>query len=236
LRVPAVALLLPLSLPAQAAPDEDFLAAVRQMQVAADALVDATWTMHATEYAEGKVVTEVYRVKHRSPNTNYLEWDRGQKVLWRPGWNDDKLRVDPGRLLVPVLNLDPRGTLAMRGNRHSIHRLGFAPLVSLFVADADRMLANLDTLRPEVEDLGHRDVFGQPTQCYLAKLKKAVDPKLYATQVEICIHRTLHLPIDTKVWDHEDGELRVVEHYRYEDLKVNVGLTDADFSPETYGL
>jgi len=222
--------------PAVAAPDEDFLAAVRRMEQATAQLVDATWTMHATEYAGGRLVSDSYRVKHRAPNTNYLVWDKGQKVLWKPGWNGDKLRVDPGRLLLPIMNLDPLGTLAMRGNRHSIHRLGFVPLVSLFVADADRMLADLDRLRPEVEDLGHRDVFGQPTQCYRAHLRKDVEPRLYATKVEICLHRQLHLPIDTKVWDHEDGELRVVEHYRYEDLEVNVGLTDADFQPETYGL
>jgi hypothetical protein len=137
---------------------------------------------------------------------------------------------------MPVIRLDPRGSLARRGNRHTVHRLGFVPLSSLFMADAKRMLDDLDRLRPEVADLGVRSVFGQPSQCYRAELKKSVEPALYAHRVEICFQQSTGLPVDLTVWDHEDGELRQVEHYRYENLKVDVGLTDADFSPETYGL
>lgn len=219
---------------ALSAPDEDFLAAVRRMDAAAAQLSDATFRFHATEYVDGKVDAQSYQVKYRPPNTAYLLWDSGQEVLWTPE-TYDKLRVDPGRLM-PVVHLDPHGRLAMRGNRHSIHRLGFVPLSKLLLADAERMVADLDRLRPTVEDLGTRAVHGQPARCYRAELRKDIEPALYAHRVEVCFHEATGLAIDLTVWDHEDGAVREVEHYVYEDLKVDVGLTEADFAAETYGL
>jgi hypothetical protein len=37
-------------------------------------------------------------------------------------------------------------------------------------------------------------------------------------------------------WGVEDGELRMLEQYGYEALKVNVGLLPADFDPDALGL
>ena len=33
-------------------------------------------------------------------------------------------------------------------------------------------------------------------------------------------------------WDQEDGALRLVEEYGFEQIKTNVGLQDSDFDPE----
>jgi hypothetical protein len=35
-----------------------------------------------------------------------------------------------------------------------------------------------------------------------------------------------------KVWDDVDGRLELVEEYSFADIRVNVGLTDEDFSPD----
>ncbi len=204
------------------------------MEAAAARLSDATYTFHSTEYISGKVHEATFEVKYRPPNTAYMAWESGQEVLWNPD-RSDKLHVDPGPFL-PVIRLDPNGRLAKRGNRHTIHRLGFVPIASLFAADAQRMLADLDQLRPTVDDLGVKSVFGRPAQCYRSVMNKEREPALYAHKVEICFDQATDLPVDLTVWDHEDGELRQIERYRYENLRVDVGLTDTDFDPATYGL
>jgi LysM repeat protein len=53
-------------------------------------------------------------------------------------------------------------------------------------------------------------------------------PDFYAGKMDLWIDEELHLPIQADLYDH-DGEL--YEHYEHRDLKVDVGLTDADFDP-----
>jgi hypothetical protein len=54
-------------------------------------------------------------------------------------------------------------------------------------------------------------------------------PEFYGGRLVLWIDDELHLPIELDVYDH-DG--RLYEHYEHRDLKVNVGLTDADFDPK----
>jgi outer membrane lipoprotein-sorting protein len=53
-------------------------------------------------------------------------------------------------------------------------------------------------------------------------------PDFYGGRLVLWIDDALHLPIQIDVYDHE-GTL--YEHYEHHDLKVNVGLTAADFDP-----
>lgn len=51
-------------------------------------------------------------------------------------------------------------------------------------------------------------------------------PEFYAGRLVLWIDEELRLPLQIDLYDH-DGNL--YEHYEHHDLKVNVGLTDADF-------
>jgi outer membrane lipoprotein-sorting protein len=51
--------------------------------------------------------------------------------------------------------------------------------------------------------------------------------------VRVYVDREWRLPVAADIWD-ADGIER--GRYRYADVKFNVGLTDADFAPATYGL
>ncbi len=53
-------------------------------------------------------------------------------------------------------------------------------------------------------------------------------PDFYAGRLVLWIDQELKLPIQVDLYDHER---RLYEHYEHHDLKVNVGLTDADFDP-----
>lgn len=57
-------------------------------------------------------------------------------------------------------------------------------------------------------------------------------PDFYAGRMVLWIDDELHLPIQADLYDH-DGNL--YEHYEHRDLKVDVGLVDADFDPKHPG-
>jgi hypothetical protein len=54
-------------------------------------------------------------------------------------------------------------------------------------------------------------------------------PRYYAGRVVLDVDEELRLPIRATIYDH-DGNL--YERYEHRDLKINVGLTDADFDPK----
>ena len=217
-----------------------FAQALREMHSVGQGLRDATFTMYSREWVGGsRTALTVTEVKFRAPEDAYLVFtegpNKGRELLWRgPSWNHGKFKVDPGRFL-PVLNLSPTGSMAMRGNRHSIRELPPTILVEKIIADA-RRIEDSPTFAPEVQDLGVSTVRGEASHCWEAKLPKDEDPAFYAVKVRMCANPETHMPNSMRIWDVEDGALRLVEEYDYIGLRVNPGLTDEDFDPDTYGL
>ena len=208
---------------------------IDRIDAGAARLRDATYTFYRTEYIDGKLRPEQkIAIKHRFPHDIYMRWtgdvNHGREVLHRSGWNDGKIRVSLGSL-TPTLNLDPRGSMAMDGERHNIFDLGPVRLTQLIVKDAKRIRAN-PALTVTAVDEGTKTVYGEPARCMSAVLPKDKDPGLYTTLMNLCVSDRLSLPIRVELQDIEDGAMRVIERYGYEGIKVNVGLTDADFSPD----
>lgn len=56
-------------------------------------------------------------------------------------------------------------------------------------------------------------------------------PEFYAGRVVLWIDEALHLPLQIDLYDHEGA---LYEHYEHHDLKINVGLTAADFDPKKF--
>jgi outer membrane lipoprotein-sorting protein len=54
-------------------------------------------------------------------------------------------------------------------------------------------------------------------------------PEFYAGRMVLWIDDELHVPLQVDLYDHEGN---LYEHYEHHDLKINVGLTDADFDPK----
>ena len=54
-------------------------------------------------------------------------------------------------------------------------------------------------------------------------------PEFYAGRLVLWVDEELRLPLQIDLYDHEGN---LYEHYEHRDLKVNVGLTDADFDPK----
>ncbi|TNE85690.1 MAG: DUF1571 domain-containing protein [Deltaproteobacteria bacterium] len=219
---------------------QSFADALRAMNSVAENLTDATFTMHKREWVDGGQGSwSVMEVKFRQPEDAYLHFvdgpNAGRMVLWKgPDWNNGKFRVDPGRF-IPVMSLDPNGSLAMRGNRHNIRELPPTVLIEKITRDALKV-NDSPTFKPNVTDLGTTDVRGESSQCWEAVLPKEEDKSFYATKVRMCVNPKTNMVNSMRIWDHEDGEMRLVEQYDYVDFKINPGLSDQDFDPDTYGL
>jgi outer membrane lipoprotein-sorting protein len=54
-------------------------------------------------------------------------------------------------------------------------------------------------------------------------------PEFYAGRMVLWIDDALRLPLQIDLYDHEGN---LYEHYEHHDLKINVGLTNADFDPK----
>ncbi|MEZ4318297.1 MAG: DUF1571 domain-containing protein [Myxococcota bacterium] len=233
-----------LALAVPPAPDDTaalaFQAGMERMAAVNAGLKGCTFTFRSQEYVDGATTDwSTADVKFRVEEDIYMSFtagpNEGRKVLYRgPDWNGGKFRVDPGRWM-PVLSLHPDSRLARRGGRHSIRELPLTRLGAKILTDAIAVRDH-PTWKPDIDDLGTQSIGGSPARCYDSRLPKSEDASLYAHRVEICLDDATGLPARLKIWDHEDGSVRLVESYEYRDLKVNPGLTDADFDPDTYGL
>jgi outer membrane lipoprotein-sorting protein len=208
---------------------------VARMRAAENAAKTYTFTLERWEVVDGKrQAIEVMAVSHRKPGDIYARWvgetDKGQELLYRPGWNEGQLRVNPPGP-VPTLDLDPRGAVAMRGNRHSIDELGFSYLVGRIAGDHARLVKD-GAPDAVFTDLGSRQVSGRPAQCYRARLPRQRLNGLYADQVEICVDEGLGLPTSVDAFEDKGGTMVQVEHYVFRDVKVNPPLSDKDFDPD----
>lgn len=210
-----------------------FDAALVRMFAAIAAARDATFDLHQQEWVGRLRDPVVMHVRYRAPNDLAVTWDNGQRLLWLPGQNGDKMRVDPGPWL-PTVSLAPDSALARRGQRHTVERMGLQPVAELFAADRDRILAD-PALTPTVT-AADRALFGRAGRCFDAVMRKDLEPALYASRVEVCFDAETGLPLQMTSWDVEDGAMRMVERYGYENLQVDIGLGPEAFDPDALGL
>lgn len=218
-----------------------FLARVDAYEAAAARLKDSQYTFYKQNYVRGKMLPESRsQVKFRPPHDVYMKFEGpvspGREVLFSKGWNEDRIRVNVGAV-VPNLNLDPHGSLALRDSRKSILMVGFPNTVPLFTNDADLYLGGGAPM-PTVTDLGTETVYGSAAHCYRIELPKDKEPRYYAREVKACFDLATDLVSRVEVSDLEDGALRLVEAYGFEKIRVDTGLSDADFDPENaaYGF
>lgn len=208
---------------------------VQEGQAAVGRIKDFTCNFHKEEYKKGQLPKEVAFMKFRTnPRAVYMKWigeeKKNQEIIWRKGQNDDKIRAHKGSFPDVTVNLEPDSWMAMKDNRHPIQQAGFQHTIELIGRDFKMATENPELAK--IEDLGEKNILGTNARCFDATLDKDKNPKFYARKARICVSTQLKIPVRVQIWDREDGELRLVEDYGYENVKVNVGLTDSDFDPE----
>lgn len=181
------------------------------------------------------------KLRHR-PFSVYMRWfvgDKGREVLYVDNENDGKMLVKLGGLkgrLLPVMRLDPNGSMALRESRHAITNVGLLNLARKIITYRRQELEAGVRIRCVMTDDQSFDK--RPCYCFVVEYPDQETSNVYRKSVQY-IDKELSLPVCIKnyTWpdtadeanaDHLD-ELTLVEHYQYSDIRLNSALSDTDF-------
>lgn len=160
------------------------------------------------------------------------DWLKGREVIWVEGQNDGKLIAhETGFKNLFKLKLDPDGLIAMIGQRYPITNIGIEKLVEELIKRGERDRKHGKSIVNFYKD--------SKVDKRLCRMIEVIHPdpseQFDFYRARICIDNELNVPIYYAAWswpEERGGDPVLLEEYTYRDLKLNVGLTDADFDPD----
>lgn len=180
------------------------------------------------------------RVRFRgSPFSAAMNWVRnppmGDRVLYVAGRNNNEMQVRPASLLLQMLipegvSRKPDGAEAMKVTLRAVNMFGFECAMKSLLEVYRAAKRNGDL---QEEFGGYCTLDGQDTLVlvrYLTSWRK--DYPAYKTVTYVNVKHMVPVMIEAYDWGAGDFLCR----YTYSDVKFNVGLTEADFTPESIGL
>jgi hypothetical protein len=158
---------------------------------------------------------------------------KGREVIYVEGSNNGNITAHEGGMrgrFLPTMNLDPRGMLAMQGQRYPITDFGFENLVVKLIEKGERDRQHGEC---KVEFLTGAKV-GSSECTVLVVTHPVARPHFDFHKAQIFIDDKLNIPVRYAAYSwpadgQEAGEGELLEEYTYQNIKVNVGLTNADF-------
>ena len=156
----------------------------------------------------------------------------GQEAIWVKGENDNNFFGHLGGLAANLKTrpMSPTNFFAMRGNRYPITEIGIRNLVARMIE-----VAHKDREHGELIVKVDRNIKFNGHTATLIELTHPVKREHFSYhKVKIYVDDVLNLPVGYQgyMWPKkEGGPPELLESYFYTDLKINVGLEDADFDP-----
>jgi hypothetical protein len=187
---------------------------------------------HKQEGIHGKLCEEeTILFKFKRPFKVYMKWVgksfNGREVIYADGWNRNKIRFHEGGIMGIVnLNLEPTGSLAMKGNRHPITHSGLEYLVKNIKKD---LLRGNHADEIKVHEHGEEFIYGNRTKVAEGIFPKDPSKGYYCYRIVLNLDVENKLPIRVQVFEWDN---KLVEKYGYENLNLNPGLTEDDFDPK----
>ncbi len=175
------------------------------------------------------------KVRHR-PFSVYLYFLspsnlRGQEVIYVEGENDGNMWAHGAglrRQMFGTVSLKPDGVIAMRGNRYPVTELGILNLVRRLIEVAE---ADIKYGECEVNFYKGAKVGDRVSTC-IEVIHPVPRRNFRFHLARIFVDDELNVPIRYEAYSWPTtpgGAPELIEEYTYLDLKLNVGLTDADF-------
>lgn len=200
-----------------------------------------TATFRKQERVDGTLLDEqVMEMKVRNrPFSIYLKFrnfEPGKEVVYYEGRHDGHVIAHGGgisRLLIPRLKVPPTHTLALTGNRHPITDAGLVNLTNrlIFFRKQDLTDPGSVTILDRVTDDQ-----GRPRYRSTHSHSDRSTAHLPFAHVEVLYDPELRVPVQitSRDWP-ETGDPTapppLAERYTYDDLKLDVPLSDLDFDP-----
>lgn len=155
-----------------------------------------------------------------------------QEAIWIEGQNENNLIAHgKGVLNFKRFYIDPDSAMAMKGNRYPIYQIGLLKLIEKIhevgVADLKHDDVSVDI---------HRDIEAAGTHCTVLEIthpQRKPSLQYHIARIYLDQRRDVLVGFEGYLWPRAGGKVpALLEKYFYTDLKLNVGLTDADFSPD----
>jgi len=209
---------------------------------------DYTCTLVKREEVEGVLLDPEYifmKVRHENrdadgnkihPFSVYMYFvkpdkRRGREVMYIEGENDGRLIAHEGSGVISKFTaaLEPESKMAMEDNRYPITNIGIENLIIRLLEVAER---DMQYGECEVDFFDGAKINGRVAKCI--QVVHPVPRKNFRFHIaRIFIDKEANVPIRfaSYDWPKEKGGKPVLqEEYTYLNMKLNVGLTDDDFS------
>ncbi len=208
---------------------------------------DYTATFLKQERVDGEDLQDLQTIQlkmRHKPFGLYMKWleggDVGRQVLFSEGQYDDLVQVKLGGKkgnVLPVLKLEPTGSLAMKESRHPVTEMGLLQLVDFVLQFRRRDLTQKQGVHWEM--IPDQKFFDHVCDCWVVEYDNREVEKVYRKSVTY-IDRKYSLPICVKTFTWPaDGvdvtdpaaldEATFIEYYGYTDIEFETRLCDADF-------
>ena len=199
---------------------------------------DYSTTLVKRERVRGKVGETEYiftKVRH-NPFSVYMHFlgpadKKGREVIFIEGRNNGKMWAHTTGVqdkLVGTVSLDPAGLVAMEGERYPLTEVGLMNLVRRLAE-----VAEMDTKYGECDVKFLKGAKINSRVCTCIEVLHPVPRKNFRFHLaRVFVDDTLNLPIRYEAYDwakDAKGKPELIEEYTYLNLKVNPGLSDADF-------
>lgn len=165
---------------------------------------------------------------------------KGREVIYVEGKNDGNLIAHEGGFkgkFLPTVTIPPTGMLAMRGQRYPMTEVGIENLI-LKLIERGETAAKYPDVRCEFR----RNARIKDSVCTVLEVTQPTRrPELLFYKAQVFIDDQLNVPVRYVAYDwpkRKGDDLQIIEEYTYLNVKVNVGLTAADFDPrnQAYGF
>lgn len=207
---------------------------------------DYTATLVKRERVDGElqpyeyIYLKVRNAKPQVPFSVYMYFlkpaeAKGREVIYVHGQNENKMLVHEGgggiKGALPNLELDPKGFLAMKGQRYPVTEVGIENLMAQLVqrGERDRRAGTCKVQFRKGAKINGR-------VCTLLQVTHAKKQAPYDFHIaQIFVDDELGMPIRYASYDwpkSDDARPELIEEYTYLNLKINAGLSDGDFDPD----
>jgi hypothetical protein len=219
------------------APIDRALRIVGECQERYQSVNDYTCTFFKRERISGKLIpAHIMSMKVRTkPHSIYLKFQQpaqGREAIYIAGQHGGKvLAHDVGlnKLLGGTVRLEPTSARAMEDCRHPITEAGIGALLGTVKARWALELNPKDTV------VAFEDMLVGEHRCEMIETTHPEkSTRFLFHKVRLFIDKDLGLPIRFEAydWPKRSGvQPELAEEYTYDNLKLNLGLTDADFDP-----
>ncbi len=199
-----------------------------------ETIIDFTATFYKQERIKGKLrKEEKIRMKWRkdpfSVYMKFIKGDKGKEALYVEGVHGSEIRAHRGGILSFVkVWTKPSSSKAMKNNLRPITRAGMANMLNFAMPVYERAKRNGDL---KIEYWGEMGFARRRVYVIKRFLPRKINPKtgklLYPGKVLVLYIDAVKLvPVGAYSYGW-DGQ--VTSKYRYQNVKINIGLTDKDF-------